>query len=376
MPKRTNKAIKPYVKKDGKTYYKFQTYLGKDDNGKSVLITRQGFTSYNEANDEFEHLRSKGASSYTKKKQIKLSEIWELWFQNYKKQVKESSANKTKQVYKNHVEPNFGDKYLDQIKPAPLQKWIDKKSEEIVKYMDAYNILNNLLKYSIVLGYLKDNPLIRVIRPKNIIRKSEDTKDNYYDNKEELDYFLKVAKSQNIRKYTFFKLLSSTGLRRGEALALEWSDIDFSKHVIHITKTLAQGFDNKQIIQTPKTKNSLRDVPMSNKLMDDLKKYRASRKVIYPLVFCKRDGDYLNLAAPSNWLHYLYRGHPEIKQITVHGFRHTFATLMLQPGTGNTPKDVQMILGHENIDMTLNIYTHESKKGKNNIIKSINSIGF
>lgn len=372
MPKRKISEIKPYKLKSGKTRYKFQTYLGLDSFGKRIMVTRQGFKSYSEAEAKYTELRAKGSQGYVKPKQSTLDDVWSLWFDNHCNQVKESTANKTKQVYTNHIEPYFGKCYVDKIQTASVQKWINQKSKEIVKYRNAYNILNNLLKYSRVLGYLQINPLDHVMVPKIIHKKKRD--DNYYDNREELEKCLEAAKKQNIRKYTFFKLLASTGLRKGEALALEWSDIDFDSSTIHITKTLAQGLDNKQIIQPPKTPHSYRDVPMSNNLSKALKDYRRSEKILYPIVFCKQDGTHLNLSAPSNWLHYLYKKNKDLKRITVHGFRHTFATLMLQPGMGNTPKDVQMILGHENIKMTLDIYTHESEKGKLNAAKAVNTL--
>lgn len=375
MPRMSNRAIKKYTKKDGQTYYKFQTYLGKDETGKSIFVTRQGFTSYSEANDVFEKLRAKGTQGYVHKKQIKLSKVWQLWFANHMRQVKESSANKTQQVYRNHIAPYFANQYVDQIRIPALQNWINNKANEIVKYRDAFNILNNLFKYAQIMDYLKNNPLDRIIVPKKTTRPRRNIGNNYYDSQAELNEFLKAAKKQGIRKYAFFKLLSSTGLRKGEALALKWSDIDFNKHLIHVTKTLTQGFEDKLIIQSPKTKNSLRDVPLSNSLAKVLVDYRKQSKIIYPLIFCKVNGNYLNLSAPSNWLHYIYKDNPKLKRITVHGFRHTFATLMLQPGTGNTPKDVQMILGHENVQMTLDIYTHESAKGKRNALRSINMIG-
>lgn len=374
MPRRTIKAITEYKLKSGKKKYMFKAYLGLDETGKRVSVTRQGFDSYSEALTVYNKMRSKGTDNYTKPKQTTINEVWDLWFDNHKKQVKESSANKTYQLYKNHIKPYFGDLYIDKIKVAAIQKWINAKSTEIIRYHDVSNILNNLFKYGQVLGYNSSNPMDRIIVPKVSADKHKNTKNNYYDSKEQLDEFLSAAKKQNIRKYTFFKLLSSTGMRRGEALALQWSDIDFDNNIIHITKTVADGLNNKQLVQAPKTKNSVRDIPLSNSLYEALIEYRKANKIVYPLVFCKKDGSHLDLSAPANWLSYIYKANPKLKRITIHGFRHTFATLMLQPGTGNTPKDVQLLLGHENIKMTLDIYTHESEKGKNNVIKSINKL--
>lgn len=75
--------------------FKFHLYLGLDANGKRVNITRQGFPSYNEAKTTYDQLRANGTQGYQKPKQIKTDEMYSLWFENYKGQVKESTANKT-----------------------------------------------------------------------------------------------------------------------------------------------------------------------------------------------------------------------------------------------------------------------------------------
>ena len=69
--------------------------------------------------------------SFVKQKQIKVSELRDLWFENYKTQVKESTANKNKQVFDNHVIPDFGNQYIDKITVAELQRWADNKAKQI-----------------------------------------------------------------------------------------------------------------------------------------------------------------------------------------------------------------------------------------------------
>lgn len=372
MPKQLNKEISKYTLKSGKVRYRFKTYLGMDDSGKRVMVTRQGFKTYQEANTIYNKLRANGTQGYTKPKQATVEQVWNIWFDNYKKHAKESTAHKMKQTYDNHIKTDFGNAYIDKIKPSKIQKWINQLSTVLVRYRPAFNLLNNLITYAIVLGYANINPTKKIIVPaKTSVKKRRDTKNNYYNSPEQVREFLNAAKEDSEISYMYFKLLSSTGLRKGEALALKWGNIDFMHNVIHITQTLDVGFDNAEFIAPPKTKESYRDVPLSKSLKTDLMTYRNN---IYDFVFCKANGDHLNLGTPAHWLRRIYKNNPNLKQITIHGFRHTFATLMLQPDTGNTPKDVQKILGHSTIDMTLNIYTHESKKGQQNIIRSIDAL--
>ena len=97
MPKQ-DKRIEKYETKKG-VRYRFKTYLGTDETGKAIKITRSGFLNYKEAKESFDLLRAKGLNEYVKAKQIKLDDLFQIWFDTYKLQVKESTAEKTRQVY-------------------------------------------------------------------------------------------------------------------------------------------------------------------------------------------------------------------------------------------------------------------------------------
>ena len=79
------------------------------------------------------------------------------------------------------------------------------------------------------------------------------------------------------------------------------------------------------------------------------------------------------MTAPGNWLLKIYKANPQLRRITVYGFRHTFATLLISE-TDVKPKTVQMLLGHENIKMTMDIYTHITKKNEDDGIDSIRKL--
>ena len=193
MPKRKNTSIKDYKLKSGKKRYMFQIYLGTNSNGKPIITRRRGFKSYAEAEAVFNKMSQIKPDSFVKQKQIKVSELRDLWFENYKTQVKESTANKNKQVFDNHVIPDFGNQYIDKITVAELQRWADNKAKQIVKYRDAINEFNALFEYGIRLNYVSANPLKRIIIPKKTSRKRRDTEHNAYT-RDELNQFLKVAK--------------------------------------------------------------------------------------------------------------------------------------------------------------------------------------
>lgn len=392
MPKRKNTSIKDYKLKSGKKRYMFQIYLGTNSNGKPIITRRRGFKSYAEAEAVFNKMSQIKPDNFVKQKQIKVSELWNLWFNNYKDTVKGSTANKTEINYKCHVLPYFGNNYIDRIQVKDLQKWADKLATELVKYRDILFIMRSLYEYGMRLGYVAENELLRIIIPRKTTRKRRDVEHNFYS-KEELDIFLKVAKQVNFRVYAYFKLLSSSGLRKGEALALTWKDIDLINNTISVNKTISFGIGNKQVVNTPKTKQSKRIVPLSDNLKQVLLDYRKSEKILSDKLFHTVAGNYVSLSKPTQWLNQVYDKDHEINEkfakenkldenyilnkdlrhITLHGFRHTFATLLIE-NTNVKPKTVQMLLGHANIQMTLDIYTHVNNKNKEDAINSISQL--
>lgn len=167
--------------------------------------------------------------------------LYKLWFESYKDQVKESTANKIAIMYRVHLKTIFGDKYMDKIQVKDIQKFANKKAKEIVKYKDVVRQLGTLYEYAIRFGYVKENPVKRIIMPKKTSRPRRDIRKNVYT-RQELEDFLAAAQKYSLRAYTFFKILSSTGLRKSEALALTWNDINLDKSTLEVNKTLSVGY--------------------------------------------------------------------------------------------------------------------------------------
>ena len=158
-------------------------------------------------------------------------------------------------------------------------------------------------------------------------------------------------------------------MRKGEALALKWSDIDFVNQTISINKTLSIGEHNSLIIGTPKTKASYRTIQIDDKTIHYLKEWRKKqRKELFKIGFNALSNDQLLFSNKNNeplrpWLVQFWNRSVAkdtgIKYITVHGFRHTHASLLFEAGT--PMQDVKERLGHSDINTTMNIYTHVTK---------------
>lgn len=372
MPRKTNLSIKEYTLKNGQKRYYFKISLGENSNGKRIVTTRRGFKTYADADQVYNQLTRVKADDFVKQNQITIDELHKIWFENYKNTVKESSAISESGIYKNHIEPFFGNQFIDKITVVDLQKWADKKANELVAFRRVIAVMNGLFEYGMRLNFVSSNLVKRILIPKKTTRKRRDIEKNVYT-REELELFLKVAKNFPVMKYTFFKILACTGLRRSECLALTWQDIDFKNNLLHVNKTLAYGLNHQVIVQTPKSKKSNRKIPISSSLKKALIEYQkqsTSKKLFHTL-----NGKYLYLGTPNIWLKKIYDENPDLKKITVHGFRHTFATLLISE-TNVKPKTVQMILGHKNIEITLNLYTHINQDNQIEAQKVIEQLNF
>lgn len=158
-----------------------------------------------------------------------------------------------------------------------------------------------------------------------------------------------------------------TGMRIGEVCALEWKDIDFCQKTITIRKTTERVYDcetksTQKIISTPKTKNSYREIPISNMLLKCLRVVRKEAKGTFVV------GVSSTAQEPRAYRDYFNRllRRLGIPKIVFHGLRHTFATRCIESQCDY--KTVSAILGHSNITTTLNLYVHPNLNQKKKCI--------
>ena len=165
-------------------------------------------------------------------------------------------------------------------------------------------------------------------------------------NAEEVVQLLEKAQTLPIVLRTFILVAVRTGLRLGELLALEWTDVDFDKSTLEVNK----GFDYhyKQIINTKTgTTREVRLTPQSLEGLKELHRAGICKKV----VFCDENGDSLSDKVIRRWLEVVAP-----KRITPHDLRHSYASLRLSKG--DNVVDVSEQLGHSNVQTTLREYTH------------------
>lgn len=348
--------IKSYKKKNGETAYSFKFYLGKK-NGVSQYAVRKGFSTKAQARAALLQLQVDLDNDEENKKDITVREVSEMWLKEYADTVQDSTYIKTYRNFKNHIYPVFGEQKIASITPIQLQEQINEWSRKLVYGRKLKGLMNNVFKYAIRYGYISSNPADSVTI---LVKKECDSASEFYD-KDELKSFMElVDDTDDLKKKVMFRLLAFTGARKGEILALKWTD--WIDNTLDINKAITRGFDGESVGAT-KNKSSVRLISLDKKTIDLLSEYRKMNPTT-TFIFESPEGKPIPSSLPRKWLLQIVKG-TDVKPIKIHGFRHTHASLCFEAGM--TLKQVQHRLGHSDLKTTMNIYTHITKKAKDDI---------
>lgn len=354
--------IKKYTTKNGETRYLFQTYLGIDPlTGKERRTTRRGFKTMKEAKQAERNLlldmEENGFCNTTERQTFEA--VARLWLESYQTTVKPTTYQNTKSYLEILVKDYFKNVLIDDLTVLKLQKITIELSKRYLNYTIHLSVINRVLKYAVLLDIIKINSLDKVIRPKQ--QEKRETKKAL--TKDELTEFLALAeKHASPVLFVAWRTLAYTGLRRGELLALEWSDIDFENRTLRVDRTLVR-IAGQLSTQSPKTKKSRRMITLDPHTIEILKSWRLKQKKILfkngagksELVFSNSSGGYLMESRLRDELRKFLRKHG-LPLITVHGLRHTHASILFEAGV--EAKQIADRLGHSRIQTTLDMYTH------------------
>lgn len=268
-------TIKQYIKKNGTKAWQFQTYLGIDSlTGKPVKTTRRNFSTKKEAQLALSRLQVDfDKNGLNNKEKMTFNQLYKLWFKQHSKDIKETTKQRIRIHFDNHIIKDLGHLRIDKITPLFCQKVLNKWSETLATYKQLRIYVNMVFKYGILIDVIKDNPMERTIIPKRKKEPKIET-DNYYTKEELKEFFRCLLRLKDRRAFAFFRVLAFVGLRKGEAMALTWNDIDFTDNLIHVNKTLAELQRGNPIIQETKTESSNRTVKVDQQTMNILKEWK------------------------------------------------------------------------------------------------------
>ncbi|MEY2354358.1 tyrosine-type recombinase/integrase [Lysinibacillus capsici] len=377
--------IKPYTKKDGKTYYWFKAYLGTDPfTGEPKYTTRRNLESPKKAKALLNELRYEfNQGKYRKQQNQTYQDVYDLWVLQYERTVEESTFVKTKGIFKNHILPAIGKYKIDKLNFEICQKAVNKWADHLTNFRMVKSYASKVLDFAIKRDFIQTNPfsLVEIAHKKKKVQFDEDDKQENFYTKEQLLQFLHCMKQEtNVKAYVLFHLLAFSGMRKGEALALTWKDIDLKKNEIRINKALSRGNNNQLYVKTTKTGIS-RVIKMYPETVSILKEWKKLQQKEYlqlgfntshpkQLVFSNEHNEYLQPTKTRKWLEYILNKY-DLPKITTHGFRHTHCSLMFEAGA--TIKEVQDRLGHSDVKTTMNIYAHVSNEAKDNAVNKLES---
>ena len=302
-----------------------------------------------------------------------IREIAEAWKEYKRPYVKQSTMAAYVLILENHVLPEFGDN--DSLHEHDVQAFVLKKIERglsVKSVKDILIVLKMVMKFGVKNEWMTHYEWDIKYPANNQPKELEVLSVAYH--KKILDYVQ--------HNFTFMSLgiyiSLSTGLRIGEICALKWSDINVADGTITVQRTIERIYvveggkkHTQLVINTPKTVNSCREIPMSKELLAMVK---PMKKVV--------NGDFYVLTnedkptEPRTYRNYYNRlmEKLDIPKLKYHGLRHSFATRCIEAGCDY--KTVSVLLGHSNISTTLNLYVHPNMEQKKRCInKMLKSLG-
>lgn len=300
--------------------------------------------------------------------QKQLSEVIDLWKIDKKQYVKKSSFSAYTLLIENHLLPNFGNKIA--IEEADVQSFVFQKLETGLSHKtikDILIVLKMILKFGAKNKWLDYTPFdiqFPTEREKHNIEVLTKT-----DQKKIMNYIQEHFTFRNLGVY----ICLSAGMRIGEVCALTWEDIDIDNGIISVNRTIQRIYviedGNRRtelILDTPKTKNSIREIPISKDLLRILKPFK---KIVNPSFFVLTND--AKPTEPRTYRSYYKNLMKELKmpELKFHGLRHSFATRCIESNCDY--KTVSVLLGHSNISTTLNLYVHPNMEQKKKAIEQM-----
>jgi len=361
--------------RDGK--YRLAVTLGTNLRGQQIVryktVKAANITEARQQYRRFEAQVLYGKEFNTEK--LLLVDFARRWYCEY---VKKELAPKTVISYRNHLEkrilPALGHLNIHNIQPFDVMRFVhelkekkerfDKRqkplSDKSIQY--CFRVLSSMLQDAVEWQIIETNPCMRIKRPR-----VDRTKVKVPTDRMARD-ILAALEGEPLLYQTIVYLAIDSGLRRGELMGLQWSDVDFETKTLHVVRSNQSLPGRGTFSKTPKTEESIRDIVVSDSSIDLLRRLQVTQmKQKLKLgaqwqdgdwVFAGKNGKALYDSTPSHWFtKFLKR--KKLPHISFHSLRHLSATILIAQGV--SLKNVSSRLGHADIKTTANIYVDALK---------------
>lgn len=299
------------------------------------------------------------------------------WLETYKRpNLKPITFTVQERIVRLNILPRWGHMKMKEITRNEYQDWINelrgKYSEGTTRRI--HSIFSSAMDNAVHdYNILRENPIQKIKVPKEL----DDAGIVKYFSKEQMEVFLDNTKPVKNSKYkasiqytALFTLISRTGLRIGEALALTWGDIDLVNRTLTVNKTLVYPLNSTPYLSTPKSKASNRTIKLDETTVKIMKKHRANRKEVVlcyenyqtskeDIVFFQQDGRWLRTNVVRDYFKEVCK-RAKLPVLSPHALRHTHAVHLLEAGANI--KYVSERLGHKSVKVTADTYLHITDK--------------
>ena len=358
----------PKYKKRADGRYATHVVIGAKPDGKPLRKTIYAKTQRGLEEKAAELRRQVTAGTLTNDGGITLGQWTNEWLKTYKTGIAPSSFEVYEVSLRAHIIPALGHLKLKEIKPFQVQVLINTMNKKgLTRATEkAAMTIRQIFKRAVENGLIAKSPADVLEMPKKVKKQKRaltDAEINAFEDAE-LD----------LRERCFLLVMLHAGLRRGEALALTWDDININNKTISISKTwTVQG--NKGVIkQSPKTKAGNRTIPMTDKLFGIIRDFSEAAHEGYlfassscnPMLLSEFRTFWDGISGKLE----LSLGEKLLDDVTPHIFRHTYATTLFYAGVD--VKTSQYLLGHSSIAVTMEIYTHLDKSKVNEAAEKLN----
>ena len=371
------------IEKRGKNSYRLSCLAGYNLQGKPIKKTKTVHGTKKEAEIELaKFVADVQKGMYVEGKSLKFTDFVEIWKRDYgSKELAPSTYKRYCRMLETRLLPYFGHFYVNKIKPTDIMQFYDllSKDTQLVRKKDNggnktlkplsgktilehHRLLRAMLHKAVYWQVIVSNPAERVQPPK-----AKRPKRKYYDDNQYkiLLENLEQLSEEQIKYKAAIILTVFTGVRLGELMGLEWTDVDFRNGIISINRSSQYLADTGVFTKVPKTESSIREVAIPDFVISLLEEYKLwydeQKSLCGELwidsnrLFVQADGKPMHPSTISKWF-VKFIGQIGLPVINFHGLRHTNATLLIAQNI-----DVAVVaarLGHAQITTTFNFYVH------------------
>lgn len=375
MAKKTNFSV------NGKQYYRLTRTIGRKVDGTPINKTFYGKSKSEAEEKAIEFMNNLKIGLINADQKLTINILLPKWLFSVKKnEIKPSTFESYEGIYRNYIKNYLiADLPINEIKSLKIQEYYNelfKKGISASNIRKTHKLLHSFFKYAENECFIIKNPCNNTSLPK--IKKGnalevinlKKTKFSYFS-EEEIPILLEAFKNTKFYNIIIFAL--NTGMRQGEILGLQWQDIDFNNEEINVVHSLGrvanielhQNKTYSTLLQTPKTENSIRTIPISENLISLLNSIPRTSNFVFSINDTYIDAKYLQKV----WKRTLLENNIPYRKF--HDLRHTFATLLLSHGANLIT--VKELLGHSSVKIT-EIYLDALPKNKKDIIEKISLI--